>query len=208
MSIQIEIDFKDNEKAEHLGATWDNELKIWYIPDKRKITDFKQWIPEDSDIIVKNPFLIAINKKNCNNCKKDTTLIALGAEQFIQAEFENEESNEKEWSLEKRLVLFSNITYLPKYVISMIQNKYPFFRYTFLKSIESYFWTNHCIHCNAIQDDWNAHNQPDGAFFPCSPENAETIELIKTDVKHDFPLVGGYAISDSNDLIKKYSQRK
>ena len=72
MSIQIEVQYNDKDKAKKKGAFWDNELKTWYIPDKKKITDFSEWLPEQADVIIKTPILIAENSQNCWKCNKET----------------------------------------------------------------------------------------------------------------------------------------
>jgi len=206
MSLQIQIDLSDKVKANDLGALWDSEQNTWYIPDKKKISDYTKLIPEESDIIVKNPFFIAVNTGMCCSCKQETLIISIGAEQFLQGEYLDDESEEKEWLLEKQLVLFSEVRYIPKNVIKAIHDKYGFYRLLDENS-ESDIWSNYCIHCNSLQDDWSNHNQPGGAFFPCSKDEAKVIDLIKVNVNHDFPIVGGYALGDSNDLMRKYSKR-
>jgi len=208
MGIQFEIEAKDKDKARYLGASWDNEQHTWYITGKKKLADFSEWMPEESDIIINNPMLIAVTKWHCTACKNETTLIALGAEHFLQAEYENDDVDVKTWTTVKQLVLFSGITYLPKNIGKLIQTDFPFFTHSFSEQVDEPYWVNHCIHCNTLQEDWLSHNQPDGAFFPCSPERAQRIELHKIQIKHDFPIVGGYALGDSNELINKYARRK
>lgn len=207
MSLQIEFGINDIEKANSLGALWDNAINTWYIPDKKKIKDYSNYIPKGSDIIVKTSFLIAVSTGVCWSCKQDTILIAIGAEQFLQGEYTDDVSEDKEWIFEKQLVLFSDVTYLPLFVANEITKRYKFYRHVFSENYGTEYWANHCIHCNTLQDDWSNHNQPGGAFFPCSREEAKVIDLIKINVKHDFPIIGGYALGDSNDLISKYSKR-
>jgi len=207
MSIQIEVAYNDKDIAKEKGAFWDTEFKTWYIPDKKKITDFADWIPEDSDIIIKSPFIIAKNTRFCWKCNKETTLIAIGAKQFMLSDYVNDESDEVKWKLEKYLTLFSDVTYIPKKIAELIQKKFPFYRYSYSKTINGKYWANNCIHCNSLQGDWFNHHEPDGAFFPCSPEEAGLIELIKIETKHDFPIVGGYSMSDSSDMIDKFAKR-
>lgn len=57
MGIQINVDFKDKDRAKALGAFWDAELRTWYIPDKKKISAFSDFLPEEADTIVKLLFL-------------------------------------------------------------------------------------------------------------------------------------------------------
>jgi hypothetical protein len=208
MSIQIDVDFKDKEKAKQKGAFWDAELKTWYIPDNKNILDFTDWFPSGCDVIIKSPFYIAYNTRTCWKCHKETPLIAIGADKFIVLDYIDDESDDRKWNIQNYFTLFSDITFIPKNIIELIQNHYPFFKLAFSKTVNGKYWANTCVNCNALQGDWFNHNEPDGAFFPCSPEDARKIKLKKIELKHDFPIIGGYSFGDSNDFTYRFAKRE
>jgi hypothetical protein len=51
------------------------------------------------------------------------------------------------------------------------------------------YWTNHCEHCNARQDEYELHCEPGGAFMPSSA--AEAALLTGWDVSEPFAAVAG-----------------
>ncbi len=206
MSIRINVDYKDKDKAKNKGAFWDSELKTWFIPDNKKISDFEEWLPVDTSIIVKNPFFVVKNSRICWKCNNEIPLIALAAEKYILNEYDDDSENST-WKIVNSLTLFSDITYLPPVIVEKIQSKYPFFKLSYSKTIGGKYWANTCIHCKALQGDFFNHCEPDGAFFPTSVDEAKVIELLKLDMKHDFPLRGNYSFGDTIYLIDKYSKR-
>lgn len=199
MSIQIEVPYQDKEKAKVKGAFWDNVNKTWFIPDNKKIDVFQEWIPEQTDTIIKSPIYIAKNDRYCWKCNQKTPLIAIGGLELIMQDYVDDESDELEWYVEKNnLVLFSDVIYLPKQLIKIIQTNFPFFRLTYSKTIQGKYWANNCIHCNSLQGDFFNHSEPGGAFCPMSEEEGKAIQLFKIDYNHDIPIVGGYSFDDYN----------
>ena len=197
MSIQIEVPYQDKDKAKAKGAFWDINNKTWYIPDKKKIDDFKEWLPKQAYIIIKVPILIAKNKRYCWKCNNETPLIAISGLDLIVQDYIDDDSEKVEWYQKKNnLALFSDVTYLPKQIIDIIQLRFPFFRFTYSRTIQGKYWANNCVHCNSLQGDFFNHNEPGGAFCPMSKEEGNAIELFKIDYQHDIPIVGGYGFDD------------
>lgn len=46
MRINLEVPFKQKDKAKSLGAKWDGVKNCWYIVDKDDLEPFMQWIPK------------------------------------------------------------------------------------------------------------------------------------------------------------------
>ena len=207
MGIIMNIPFQHKDGFRKSGGYWDPELKTWYIPDFGKIQNFEMWFPDGCEAIVKTPFYLALSSRPCWKCGQITPLVAIGSDHYIQYEdtYDNEDTL---WTEEHNLTLFSNVTYVPKRIAEMIQKEYPFFQYKYSKTIEGKYWGNTCAHCGMLQGDWFNHNEPDGAFFPCSPEEAKAITLIKKSFKYDFPIVGDSSNGTPMEFIQIYSSKK
>lgn len=199
--------YKKKELFKELGGRWDGELKTWYIPDQGIIEEFISWLPENCGTIIKNPFFIAVSSRYCWKCNKETPLIALGAERKICI-FWDEDNENYGWDLEDDFLLFQNISYLPTKFAEFIKEDYDFFKYTYSKTNQEKLWANCCIHCGALQGDWFNHNEPDGAFFPCTPKQAEAIVLQKTMFNYDIPIVADDSLGDPVSLIKKFAWKQ
>ncbi len=204
MSIQIDVPYQDKDRAKSQGAFWDTHNKTWYIPNTKKIANFVEWLPEQADMIIKAPILVAKNSSRCWKCGKETPLIAMGGLNFIMQNYSGDNSKKIEWSqVSNRLFLFSNITYLPKQIIDIIQSQYSSFKLTYSRTVQGKYWANTCIHCNSLQGDFFNHNEPDGAFFPMSKKEGLEIELLSIAYQHDIPIVGGNHYR--NDVIPTHN---
>jgi hypothetical protein len=201
MSIQIEVDYNNKDKAKEKGAFWDTELKTWYIPDKKRIDDFLEFLPKDIDLIVKNPFFIAKSFRNCWKCGERTPLVTIGAQKFIALDYDEEKDSDI-WKVHNELTYFHYIKYLPKHIITLITTQFPFYKQTFSKTIQDSYWANNCIHCGVLQGDYENFNEPSGTFLPIFPEDPK-IELTSVDLKHDFPLIGDSSYGDVDFVIFK-----
>lgn len=104
----------------------------------------------------KNTILGIIKKeRECWKCKKITPVIALKLYSNIK---ENDYFDIK-----------PGITYflenLDNKVLKKIQEKHPFYKYTYSKSFDGKYLANCCIHCNALQGDFQLYEEIDGPFF-------------------------------------------
>lgn len=133
--------------------------------------------------------------------------MTIGADKYIILDYPDDQ-DEPIWVLQYGTILFYYITYLPSNIISIITDLQPSYKKMYSQTVNGYYWANTCTHCNSLQGDWGNHCEPDSAFSPISKERAEQITLIQIEQKHDFPIVGSYGFEGSDDLIKKYANRK
>ncbi|MGE4515680.1 MAG: DUF3820 family protein [Arcobacteraceae bacterium] len=95
------------------------------------------------------------SKRKCWKCNKNTPIIAL--------KFYSNMNDHDEYSITPKVEIF--IEYIHESILTMIQSIYPFFQYRYSKTAQATYLANSCIHCNALQGDWQLHQEPDGAFF-------------------------------------------
>lgn len=203
MSIQLEVPHLDHSGAEAKGSIWDQEISNFYIDKYEQLEEFSDWIP--SDLIIKNSFYIARNTCICPDCYKQTPVIAIASEQYLTTDYSDLGIKAVEWKQEKQLTLFTEISYLPSNINSMIVEQFPYYKRIHSEITKEIYWSNTCVHCGELQCDWLNHNTPDGAFFPCNEDDAKKIELSRIMVKHDFSIVANFNVNGSAEMIKKYS---
>ena len=46
MRTNLNVAFKDSQKAKSLGAKWDGSRKTWFVENVENLTDFLPWIDE------------------------------------------------------------------------------------------------------------------------------------------------------------------
>lgn len=68
-NINLKVPFNEKDQAKALGAKWNAELKLWYVPQGIETTPFEKWFTHSSSAtpIVKNtpkPSKQAVNLGN------------------------------------------------------------------------------------------------------------------------------------------------
>lgn len=155
MPIRINVSFLQKDEAKKKGAIWIPEIKTWVIPDYIKdINSFKLWLPQNVSTIVKSPLLLARSSRTCWKCRKETPLIALASRSFFTTVFNS--PLEKKWEYFEFPVVFVHILNLGRNIVSILEDRFPFFQQRYSEKFAKNFWVNTCIHCQTKQgDDYN-----------------------------------------------------
>src|ERR1700743_2663609 len=86
--IQLEVKKKEQKRLAKLGARLLQDGKTWVIPDEiTDINPFAWWLPQEEGVIVQRPYFVLRAKCGCWKCKKETTVVALGAKCYQAAYF-------------------------------------------------------------------------------------------------------------------------
>lgn len=73
--IDLAVPFAEKDEAKRLGARWDGERKLWYVPDGVDAGAFGRWLPSEPDISVRsNSYFIAQTTKPCWKCNEHTSV--------------------------------------------------------------------------------------------------------------------------------------
>ncbi|MDN5476818.1 MAG: DUF5710 domain-containing protein [Chryseobacterium sp.] len=210
MSIRINVPFSEKDIAKSKGAFWDKEEKTWFIPNHKDLSDFTQWLDNDDvSIIVRSPFYIAENTRDCYKCGDTTPVIALAAEKYYSLEHQDNDDGEdfEEWIFSAEFSFFSTPTYLNKEVTSLLNLKYPYYKIGYSRTFGGKYWANHCIHCNALQGDFHMHSEPGGEFYPLNIEECERLTLHLVNTKYDVEINADMSWSTNRNDILQYSKR-
>jgi hypothetical protein len=41
----LDVRYQEKDQAKALGAIWDNDLRLWYVPTGRDLRPFLRWLP-------------------------------------------------------------------------------------------------------------------------------------------------------------------
>lgn len=152
MPIKIKVPFEEKEEVKKLGAIWIADEKTWAIPNHiEEINGFKPWLPPEGGSIVKFPHLVAKSERTCWKCRKDTSLIALGAKNYFTTCFHGPQNIV--WEKYPYPVFFTDISLIHRELVSVLEERFPFFQLTYSKTLDQNVWVNRCIHCQTIQPD-------------------------------------------------------
>lgn len=203
MPLKINVAYSDKDIAKSKGAFWDTEQKTWFVPDHKNFNDFLSWIDTNKvSIIVKSPFFIAVNSRECYSCGKTTTVIALASDNFYYLDYDDND-NEK-WFQQECFSFFSMPVYLNDEVTNMLQELFPQYKIGYSKMADGKYWANHCEHCELLQGDFYLHSEPGGAFCPLDMDDYKKITLISVHMKFNIELNAEYSWASNADEILEY----
>ena len=59
----LNVPFSQKDDAKMLGAQWNPQRKLWYVPSGMHLEPFEKWLPKP--MIDSGAFLVSNKKKNC-----------------------------------------------------------------------------------------------------------------------------------------------
>ena len=208
MPFKINVPFSEKDIVKAKGAFWDAIQKTWFIPDHKQINDFMKWIDiENIDIIIKAPFYLALNKRDCWKCGYMTKVISLYSDNFYFLESEDVESEGQIFHKSEFKSFFSDITFLDKEIHQFLNQNFPFFKLGFSKTIGGKYWANHCEKCNSLQGDFFNHSEPGGPFYPVTIEECMELVLLKLPFQFDIGIKGSISYSSNEDEIYEFANK-
>jgi len=192
----LEVPFNEKSEAKALGAKWHSEKRKWFVPEDVNLKKFNKWIPQyETEFTLRAiaPFYLIESTEVCYKCRSQSKVITFGA-----SGCEGQEENEKE------LVKFQYIAVLPDRLKNLVNEKYQKYYIDWSNTTKSFYYINHCEHCGAILGDFYMHNEPEGAFFPKTPEEAK--EILVLELKTDgFVKLNGEPSWGTMEFILQYA---
>ncbi|MCX8565576.1 MAG: hypothetical protein ON057_000303 [Glomeribacter sp. 1016415] len=177
--IDLNVPFAEKDEAKWLGARWDGERKVWYVPDGVATNVFGRWLPCEPDISVRSSiYFIAQTFNPCWKCGKHTSafgfILPAGHETL---EPDDEDDDRDAWCRYDEPTIVHYVTELLPSVVARIKAFSRHYRVDFSKTTQSSYWMNHCEHCGMKQGDFEMYCEPQGAFFPIDENAASQIVL-------------------------------
>lgn len=211
--ISLIVPFSQKDEAKSLGARWDPNLKIWYVPEGVEIGPLARWLPvtEHSDLehepefhVRASYYYVMESVSSCWSCSNWTRVFSFQLpeehEQFDYVEDEDEgfalTSNLGEWKCQGYRGTVSNVDSLAPQVAKQIHRFTDRFKHAYSRTADSRYLMNHCEHCGAKLGDFFMHSEPGGAFFPTSPDEAQRMILVRINERFEANCSVGFASED------------
>jgi len=178
--IDLEVPFHEKEQAKSLGARWDGDKKVWYVPNGVDAAPLHQWLrtneaPQPN--LRAGSYFIAETFHGCWQCKRETRLYAFILPAGYEALETEDESKGAEWWAYPQPTLLSYVSVMPDDVKTTLGSFAPHYWRDYSKTICGSYWMNHCEHCKAKQGDFDAVEKPGAPFQPGSVEQARQLFL-------------------------------
>lgn len=207
MRVDLKVPYEQKDEAKRLGARWDRDRRVWYVPDGIDPAPFAHWRPPESPNHAFNlrgaeAYLVR-SPARCWRCTESFTavgfLMAPGFE--IRDHAENGNGIETEfWSTQEEWAFAHYITDMPSAITNMLKSEAPLYRLAFSKTTQTTYWANHCPACKVLQGDFNLFEEPDGAFFLLSAEQARKMTATRLAMTFEADGEPSFGIDDA-DLI-------
>lgn len=183
---ELAVPFYEKDEAKRLGARWDAEKKVWFLPEGVDASPFQKWLisalkangqPSDIPTIRSKGFYIAENVdcRRCWKCKEGTTVCAI----LLPAGHERLNIDggkiHGQWEKVDYDTCLAMVTYLNQNAVRAMGELNPDYKIAFH---HGYYWLNHCEECGVLLADWYDHDEPGGAFWPTTASEANRINLI------------------------------
>ena len=206
--LYLHVHIGDKDEAKALGARWDKEAKLWYVPAGVNPAPFERWIPSDESPapnVKSDYFFLMIGTQECWKCSNPTPVYALAVPRSHQEPAEDlddvyereddEEDSETVWEEQGCNGVLSHIDWIEgvaaKLVVEASGSSY---KPVYSATLGGNYYMNHCKCCGEKQGDHFVHSTPGGAFFP---DNTHHHSVIKVDL----PLLASANIAYGDDLI-------
>lgn len=160
------VPYEDRYDVEARGARWDAASRRWYLTARHDVVHFKRWLSpavQDSDesswVIESNEACIAVAQSSCGQCGAKTPVLAIYCMSGLC-----------------RGQLLENFSVMHITAVNDTLERqlapWPFFR----SSLACF--RNHCLRCQAPQDDMALHCEPESAFFRMDLEARVSMSIV------------------------------
>lgn len=181
--IDIAVSYAEKEQVKALGARWDAARKTWFVPDGLSLEPFAAWLPQPPSYNTRAAsYMIVGAHEWCWKCGAETRVWAVGLpdahESANVVSSPSDLGGEGEgWSRAGYTGVATFIEHVSPAAAHRLSIAAPLFHPDYSRAAEARYWMNHCEHCGAKIGDFNLHSEPDGAFFPTTPEGMQRVEV-------------------------------
>lgn len=177
--IDLNVPFAEKDDAKRLGAKWDGERKVWYVPDGVARDAFERWLPDDPDFTVRaDRYFIARSRTYCWKCSEPTAVYGFVLDEDHEIlEPDEEDETSDVWYRPDQPTIVHYVHELAPQVAERVKAMTRHYRPDFSKTTESTYWMNHCEACGMKQGDFQLFCEPGGAFCPVDERTASCIVL-------------------------------
>ncbi len=128
-------------------------------------------------------------------CGKKAEVFCLASAGFV----------EDDWRLDE-FTHFSNVTALPDSLKVILKKQAPRYYLDYTRQRGSCYFMNHC-RCGTKLADFYLHNNPEGAFYPVSEQQAKQLILCEMELSETVEIAATIVVNDI-DLIEVNAKRE
>ena len=176
--VELRVPNEEKEEAKGLGARWDAESRLWFVPDGVDPARFERWLPVDCAPNVRAlSYFIATSARDCRRCHATTRVHGFILPAGHETLFVGDEPGDDVWEAADEPTLLCYIDYLAPPVVARIGARTDRYRIAYSRLTRSFHWMNHCEHCGAPLGDHETYCEPGHGFLVFTVEEAKRVSL-------------------------------
>ena len=195
----LNVSFKDKDKVKQLGAKWDPQQKVWYIPPGKQTSAFDSWLIKPSqkpDIVISSIGIIR-NIIPCWSCKGFCTVCAIYARNLKEAVVTGEETS----YIEKNgFFILTEIATVPDSLVDFLSLRCNNYKLGKVSDSGEKFYRNHCDHCFIGFSDTRLHKKG-VCFNPKSANQCKSMQFIDLLFFDDLKIKADYLDYTEHNLL-------
>lgn len=171
--MDLDVPYSEKDEAKRLGARWNPERRVWYVPEGVDPRPFSRWwITQEAapafNLYAPEAYLVS-SPERCWRCSAPVTVIGFLLAPGFEANdvWESDEGEAlDDWQRYDDWSYAHYIAELPPDIADIASAASPHYRPAFSKTIQGRYWANHCPSCGVLQGDFGLFCEPGGAFLP------------------------------------------
>lgn len=182
LRIDLAVPLADHSDARLLGARWDAEQQVWFVPEDRDASVFAQWLLPPDGINIRAPsFFIASSRALCRRCRGLSRVHGFALPQGNETLYVDDESGEETWEMSDEPTFMCYLDYVAPTAIAAMRARTAHYRIAYRHRTRTYYWANHCEHCGTKLGDYDVFCEPGDGFMPLTRAEAARIVLEPID---------------------------
>ena len=179
----LEVPYDQKALARALGARWDAERKLWYVAETADLTRFSQWLPAPPRPNHRaTTYAIMESMRCCWRCEATTRVFGFalppGHESLESLgdpeDFEDDAAygawlngaDPVHWVRRRHAVVLCYISHLAPTALARVQARTAQYRKDFSATTGTFYFMNHCEHCDAKLGDFDTIEECDAPLRP------------------------------------------
>ncbi len=163
--INLQVPIKEKDAAKQLGARWDAQQKLWYVPENIQGAPFSQWLPKPLEPNIRAPcYRLLTGTRGCWRCQAPTRVFAILLPAGYEAWIVEDEPEDDRWQESEAVTILSYVSGQEESVAARVRQFAPRYRVDFSQTTQSFYWMNHCERCEAKLGDFETIQEFDSPF--------------------------------------------
>ncbi|WP_104657399.1 hypothetical protein [Ralstonia insidiosa] len=185
--------------ANSAGAVWSDARRGWFANASSDLGALARWLPD----VIATHYFLATASTTCWKCRESTPVFSIAVPPSHLMQYPLPDDGDGPitaiaWEAAEYGGFLSDLVEMSGSVRKVLAAHCPAYRVDYSHTADTNYLMNHCASCGAKQGDFYLHQEPGGAFFPITEDEAARITLRRVNA---LLLAQGSGGMSSEDLM-------